>query len=35
MRIVPDLIFALGAILMLVFVIRAVVLTVRESEGEK
>ena len=33
MRIVPDLIFASGAILMLVFVIRAVVLTVRKPEG--
>jgi nitric oxide reductase subunit B len=35
MRILPDLIFASGAILMLVFVIRAVLLTVRKPEGVK
>jgi len=35
LRIGPDLIFAGGAFLMLVFVIRAVVLTVRKSEGAK
>lgn len=35
MRIIPDLIFASGATLMLVFVIRAVLLTVRNSEGTK
>jgi nitric oxide reductase subunit B len=35
MRIVPDLIFASGAVLILVFVVRAVVLTVRKSEGAK
>jgi len=33
MRIVPDLIFAAGAILMLVFVVRAVVLTVSKAQG--
>jgi len=33
LRIGPDLIFAAGAILMLVFVVRAVVLTVRKSEA--
>jgi len=32
-RIVPDLIFAAGAILMLIFVVRAVILTVAKSQG--
>jgi nitric oxide reductase subunit B len=31
-RILPDMIFASGAVLMLVFVVRAVVLTMRNSE---
>ena len=32
LRIIPDLIFAAGAVLMLVFVVRAVVLTVRQPK---
>jgi hypothetical protein len=35
LRIGPDLIFVGGAVLMLVFVIRVVVLIVRKSEGAK
>ena len=35
MRILPDLIFTAGALLILVFVVRAVVLTVRKPEGAK
>jgi nitric oxide reductase subunit B len=35
LRIVPDLIFTAGALLILAFVVRAVVLTVRKPEGAK